>query len=183
MKFILLDPGHGGIDPGALAGTIEEDDLNYVVTEALAKQLQAKGFIVLFTRRQNDYVGPSDRLRIIRGTKPGAFISIHCNTAADPKVHGAEIYYRDKYDLPLAESIRKGLEKSVIGCRGVWQDVARLNRHLAVLNDLETPAVLVELGYMSNEADLKIIRENPDALAELIASSVAAYFEEMESTQ
>ena len=175
---IVLDPGHGGKDPGAVVGATEEDDINFIVTEYLGAKLQAKGFVVLFTRKKDDYVSPSNRLRIIREAHPDVFVSIHCNTADSSKVHGSEIYYRDEFDLPLARAIEKSLAKSIVGCRGVFQDVARLGRRLAVLGDLKTPAVLIELGYLTNDDERETIIKNPDAIAELIASSVTAFIEE-----
>jgi N-acetylmuramoyl-L-alanine amidase len=182
-KTILFDPGHGGYDPGASFSVFHEDDLNLDFAIALGLALRRRGFIVLYTRDTDTYLSPGDRLRIIREAKPDAAISIHYNATDNPAAHGGEIYYRDEYDLPLANALASALQHSELGCKKPFQDIARLNRRLAVLNDLKTCAVLLELGYLTNKNDREKIVEQRDSLAELLASSIAAYYEGIENDQ
>ncbi len=177
-KIILLDPGHGGLQTGKIQDGVKEKDINLEYALSLGQCLRQKGFLVLFTRDRNISFSLSERLRVIKEAKPNAFISIHCNAVDSTKIHGSEVYYRDEYDIPLAHEIQRGLEKTDIGCRGSFQDVEHLQKHLAVLNDLKTPSVLIELGYMSNTNDENTLL-NPNkraAIAELLASSITVYF-------
>lgn len=180
---IMIDPGHGGNDFGASVGNIHEDDLSLSLSIFLGVSLRKKGFDVIFTRNKDFYLSPSDRLRLINEEKPDVFVSIHYNYTDNKKVHGCELYYRDSYDLPLAKNILKAMEKSDFGCRGYFQDVEHLGKHLAVLGNLPVAAVLIEIGYMSNYNDFKKAIKNHSSLAELLSSSIAAYFYEKETTQ
>ena len=175
-KIVLLDPGHGGYQLGAVVGSDKEKDINLDYTFSLSAKLRQKGFTVIFTRDCDISLSLADRLRIIEEAQPSAFISIHCNAIDVPSVHGSEIYFRDEFDLPLAKDLQKGLEKTDIGCRGAYRDIERLNKRLTVLNNLQIPCVLIELGYMTNDGDKQKLKESKVAITELIASSIAAFY-------
>jgi len=179
---ILLDPGHGGTDPGAIdpETRIEEEDINLEVATALGELLEAAGHAVLHTRSSDVYISPSARLTLIRKWQPKAFISIHCNAAADPAAHGIETIYRDDYDRNLAMCVQAelvaatGLHNRGIKCDGTKE----YNRNLAVLKDLETPAILTEIGFITNDEDLAVMRDT-----RLIAQAIFDGIEAWRSTQ
>lgn len=173
MKTIFLDAGHGGNDPGAVSNEgIEEEDINLEVVLSAGIILRDAGFSVFYTRDKDKKLSPSQRLQIIKAYNPNAFISVHCNASNSPSAHGIETIYKDEYDKPLAMSVHNSLiETTELRDRGIKQDV----RNLAVLKDLETPAILIEIGFISNEEELEFIQSNIDIIAGAIAEGVIAW--------
>jgi N-acetylmuramoyl-L-alanine amidase len=175
---ILLDPGHGGADPGAVnqAARINEKDLNLDVCLALGPLLESAGHVVLYTRTGDASISPSARLALIRKWQPNAFISVHCNSANNPQAHGIETIYRDDYDRNLAICVQSELVAAThMNNRGIKCDGSpEYHRNLAVLKDDETPAILVEIGFLSNTEDLRQM-QNTQRIAQAIANGVQAW--------
>lgn len=175
---ILLDPGHGGADPGAVnpAMHVEEEDINLDVILALGPLLEAAGHVVLYTRTGDIGISPSARLTLIRKWQPQAFISVHCNSSDNPQAHGIETIYRDDYDRNLAICVQSELVAAIdMKNRGIKCDGSpEYHRNLAVLKDEETPAILVEIGFLSNSEDLRKL-QNTQLIAQAIADGVQAW--------
>lgn len=176
-KKILIDPGHGSKDPGAINqdSGIQEKDISLSIALKLSNLLRDKGFQALLTRDRDIYISPSDRLRMIQQYQPDAFISVHCNSSVNTQAHGIETIYRDDYDYPLASAIHKSLiAETEMRDRGIKDDIQELGRRLAVLGNLEVPACLCEIGFISNESDLSKIDDEDEhqAIAEAIAEGI-----------
>lgn|GEM_PF-2985043 len=94
-KRIVIDPGHGGSDPGAVSGQVREKDINNSVARKLADLLKAEGAEVIFTREpENDIdITLSDRVNISNSVNPDLFISIHNNSSTSSAANGVETYY------------------------------------------------------------------------------------------
>jgi len=99
IKTIMLDPGHGGKDPGAVSNGILEKDLNLEMSKILGDMLEEKGFEVLYTRTDDTFIPLEERTAMANSQKADLFISIHCNAHNSRRVRGFEVYY-----LNLAES-------------------------------------------------------------------------------
>lgn len=184
MKVIILDAGHGGSDSGAIneglpdiiGDETEEEDITLEVILALGNTLTNRGYDVKYTRIFDEYISPANRLKFIQDMEPDCFISIHCNSSTNEYARGIETIYRDSYDYPLAASIHKSLiAETELKDRGIKNDEKGLKRRLAVLSDLETPACLVELGFLSNEEDLDYMKNNWPIMVEAIAEGVDAW--------
>lgn len=176
MKILII-PGHGGQDPGAVAPTGEqEDDLNLEIALELYSILRDRGHQVLLSRDKDVYISPAFQLKMIQKEKPDAVIAIHCNASTKAETHGVETLYRDAFDIELAGAVHESLI-SVTGMqdRGVHQDLEYLKRKLAVLSDLETPACLVEVGYITNEEDLHEIEQDYKTIATAIADGIKTW--------
>lgn len=174
---ILLDAGHGGNDPGAVNAVahVEEEDITLAVESALTELLESAGHDVLHTRIGDTYVSPSARLNLIRQWKPDAFISIHCNAVDNHAAHGIETIYADDYDKELAARVQAEL----VTATGLTNRGARLDvRGLAVLKDLQTPAILTEIGFLSNADDLAVIQDT-----RLIAQAIFDGFQSWEQSR
>lgn len=156
-KLILIDPGHGGNDPGAVSknGT-KESLLNIKVSLYLMEYLKNYGYDVMLTRGMNtDMVGADEglsneeRKNIIAKTNCVAFVSIHMNKYSDETVHGAEtLYYSHSEESKiLAETVQKSIKNYVDkeNKRGI-----KAADNLFVLKASKSPSVLVECGYISN---------------------------------
>lgn len=92
---IMLDPGHGGKDPGAMAHGLIEKDVNLRFAKLLGKELKSKGFEVLYTRESDVFMPLEERTALANVKKADLFISIHCNAFPTAKISGMETYYLD----------------------------------------------------------------------------------------
>ena len=185
-RTIVLDPGHGGSDPGGCVdgAPINDAEIGYAVAVRLRTLLEQAGATVVMTREEipsNQKVFMTDRIEMNNQLEPDIFVSIHGNKAGTgvTTATGAETYtydgkiYTQKYLADdLAEKICDGLkvstnQKSVTKKKNLY--VLRMNNH---------PAVLVECGYLDNPGDLSLLATEAyqQKLAEGIYQGVTAYF-------
>lgn len=149
-KIIVIDPGHGGKDPGATTkiGVYEKD---IALAVALKVGALLKDDEVVYTRTEDVYVGLSERALIANQAQAGLFVSIHCNSVDDESAHGMEVYHHTHASEAAKRAARaiydKLLPASGLRGRGVK------SKDLAVLRETKMPAVLVELGFISNPGD------------------------------
>jgi N-acetylmuramoyl-L-alanine amidase len=215
VRTIMIDPGHGGKDPGATGVKgLEEKDVNLKVGLALGRHLHAKGFRVLYTRKTDAFIPLEDRTAKANAQKADLFISIHCNSFGDSAMQGMETYYLDLAnsndavrvasrenavsdraisdlqviltDLMLNSKLKESrdLAKNLHG-RAVKTTKAKhqLRDHgvhsapFYVLMGAKMPAVLLELGYITNPDEAKRLNSASyiDSLAEGLAQGVSAY--------
>ncbi|MDC0335794.1 N-acetylmuramoyl-L-alanine amidase [Pseudodesulfovibrio sp.] len=99
VRTIMLDPGHGGKDPGAVANGLREKDVNLRFSKVIGKILKEKGFNVVYTRTTDKFIPLEQRTAMANVKKADLFISIHCNANRSKKVNGMETY-----SLNLAKS-------------------------------------------------------------------------------
>ncbi|CCO23271.1 N-acetylmuramoyl-L-alanine amidase [Maridesulfovibrio hydrothermalis] len=92
FKTIMLDPGHGGKDPGASANGIKEKNVNLRFTKILAAKLKKAGFTVLYTRTTDKFIPLEERTGMANVKKADMFISVHCNAHRSSKINGIETY-------------------------------------------------------------------------------------------
>jgi len=175
MKF-LLDPGHGGEQPGAVYAGAQEKDINLAVVLRCAVVLRELGHDALTTRDNDITLSLVDRQSMIREYKPHALVSVHCNAAPSEDAVGVETYCRDDHDYPLANSVQTFLA-AYTGRkdRGVLSDVGVLKKRLAMLNNPDTPSCLTELGFLSNQIDMSYLIANVKTLGEVLAHGLDDY--------
>lgn len=166
---VIIDAGHGGFDGGAVVGEIFEKDINLAIANALSDMLKLSGIRVINTRT-DDTSTESDaslsianrkrsdlrnRLYLANGTPEAILISIHQNKFSSPSAKGAQIFYGNKSDKSalIAESIRKNIV-SLIQSENK-RALKKATKDVFLLYNSEIPAVIVECGFMSNEAELK----------------------------
>lgn len=148
---VIIDPGHGGADKGALWGGVRESTLNLKVAKRLEKKLKARGVPVIMTRKSDVYVSLKKRIQIANRYQRAVLVSIHFNaTTVGRRINGIETYYYGVRGKPLAYEIHKQL----VGRMKIKDRKLRKRRYV-VLTDTRCPAVLVECGYMSNPTQLK----------------------------
>lgn len=186
---IVVDPGHGGKDLGAV-GTdfgVLESDLNLQVADMLARLFRDAGAEVLLTREsaEVDYSGEAkteklkdmnNRARSVRDFMPDALVSVHMNKFTERSVRGAEAFYQKGREngRSLAQCIQDELNQSI--------NTARQRRihsgDFYILQAVEEPSVIVECGYLSNAEDEKLLQDpaHQQALAECIYRGVCRYF-------
>ncbi|MFC4023440.1 N-acetylmuramoyl-L-alanine amidase [Oceanobacillus longus] len=171
---IVLDPGHGGNDPGAIGlGGIFEKDLVSSTATKVEDQLRDAGANVITTRSGDYYVSLNERVNISNTNHTDAFISLHFDSYPVLSVKGVSTYYADSTDRKLAQNIQSTLASSVnLNNRGLMQGNYR------VLRNTTAPSVLVELGFISNPNDLAIIQaaEYQNQVAKAITNGLIQYF-------
>lgn len=160
MKKIMIDAGHGGRDPGAVGPSgVQEKVVTLVVakqvTGLLALVTEAKltrdGDIALGTNTSSDLTA---RANMANNWGANCFISIHCNSAADPRAHGTEVYHypNSTQGAALAQAIHSKLVPALgLTDRGVKQ------ANFAVLRQSRCPAALVELAFISNPTEENLL--------------------------
>ena len=96
LETVVIDPGHGGKDPGAVGiGNVYEKDINLKLAVMLAKRLRARSFNVVMTRTDDRFINLEDRTAIAESARGDIFVSIHVNASENKKLRGIEIYYLD----------------------------------------------------------------------------------------
>ncbi|AHV99108.1 N-acetylmuramoyl-L-alanine amidase [Paenibacillus sabinae] len=175
-KRIVVDPGHGGDDPGMIGttfGTMEKD-LNLQTALYLRDYLTAAGADVTMTRTRGDQrPSLSSRARLAPAVSADAFISVHYNSSPK-KISGTlTFFYSESDDLMLARSIEHRLGDG-IGLKS--NGVSFGDYH--ILRENETPAALVELGFLTSPGDESLVRRTSyqKKAAKAIAKGIADYF-------
>lgn len=152
FRTVVVDAGHGGIDRGARAvdGSLEK---TYALDTAkrVEKGLRARGYRVIMTRKGDYFVPLPTRAAVSNRNRGAVFVSIHYNWARRSGASGTETYYYNSKSYPLAANIQRELSK-ISTNRGVKK--ARFH----VLRNNTRPAALVELGFVSNPAELQRIK-------------------------
>ncbi len=97
MKTVVIDPGHGGKDPGAVGiGNAHEKDINLKLGLLLAERLRSRSFNVVMTRSDDSFIDLETRTAIAESAKGDIFVSIHVNASENKRLRGIEIYYLDE---------------------------------------------------------------------------------------
>jgi N-acetylmuramoyl-L-alanine amidase len=175
-KTIVLDAGHGGKDRGAAGknGTLEKT-LTLQTAQLLQGKLQKAGANVILTRNTDLFISLPNRVKTAYQYKADVFISIHYDSSHDPTVDGMTIYYYDVVrDYPLAASLYSRLSRiENMNNRGIrFGD-------FHVLRENSRPSVLLELGYLSNPKEEKLISSSlyQEQVTDAILDSLNEYFQ------
>jgi len=185
---ILIDPGHGGVDPGAVNKKygIQEKDLNLEISKKLGDILEEKNIRVLYTREDDNvpWITQMESLRKrveIEGyVKPDLFVSIHINSSLRPTSTGFEVWCTTENSESeiLANQITNEIKKiRYTEDRGLKY---KEDNDLYVINRVDSTAVLVELGFISNYEDLAFLlsEDGKNQCAEGIATGLINYYNE-----
>lgn len=183
---IIIDPGHGGIDSGAMANHVIEKQITMAISMKLAEVLQQHGALVTLTRsgdidyytrgkggKRNDLL---KRIQIIEESGAELFISVHCNAFHAVNLSGSQVFYSPNFSQNkiLAEGLQQALRDfPPNNKRQVKEDL-----HILLLNGTRIPGVLIETGYITNqkEALLLVTDDYQQKLVEQIGKALAYYF-------
>ncbi len=221
LDCVVIDPGHGGKDPGAVANGVREKDVNLAVAKKLGFYIEDRlGLRVVYTREDDRFVPLKERGRIANDECGKLFISLHANSARRKSASGTEIYFLGLHKTDAAHSVMER-ENSVIRLEndpGHYLDLSseqailatmaqsvylRESEHLAdvlhqqfrdramrttrgvkqagflVLWKASMPAILVELGFLTNKEEARYLNSSKghDLLASAIFRAVRSYRE------
>ena len=191
LATVILDPGHGGSDGGAVAileGTeIAEKDIDTAVCEMVKSLLERQNIEVLLTRTEDVDMDLKERTRFANEYGGDLFVSVHCNSSdEDSTAKGLECYYEKEGNkgLELAENIMNAAKASGnIDTRELRTDM------MYVVRFTDMPATLVEMGFMTNPDELKKLCRTSyqqllaDAIAEGILETLGLGSDESSSSE
>ena len=168
---IFLNAGHGGKDPGAVGKSgLKEKDVSARVVEILEERLKLNGYPVQVYQEKNHYTEVSKE-----ANKSGAtlFISVHCNSAANPEAHGTEVLYYPT--STKGKQLASILQQELVRATGLYNRGIKPRGDLHVLKATNAPAILVELAFISNANEEKLLKENPEIFANAIWEAIKIY--------
>lgn len=190
---IILDAGHGGEDPGAVANGLDEKVLNLSITNKIAEFLKLSGYHVVLTRsddrllynsgeeNRKKYYDLYNRLKFARVFSDAIFISIHMNKFPMESCKGLQTFYsmNDPRSAVLAEALQGA---STLVMPDNHRTIKSDNRTIFLLKNLQIPAVIVECGFLSNTQDAQNLSDASyqDKLAFALASGIGQYCEKMQ---
>jgi N-acetylmuramoyl-L-alanine amidase len=196
---VVLDPGHGGSDPGSVREGHYEKNINLAVALKVRKLLEAEEIRVVMTRSKDVAMELEDRVAVANRYRKSIFVSIHQNASLETAARGVETYFawprpasvvkmqRDRYGIPeeyafedergqaLAEKVQEAFCSTTSAVsRGTK------NRNFVVIRWVHGPAVLVECGFLSNavERDRLLSESYQDKAAQGIADGLVRYVKE-----
>jgi N-acetylmuramoyl-L-alanine amidase len=195
VKTIMIDPGHGGKDTGAIGTRYREKNIVLEISRKLRNLLKARGYRVLMTRTGDTFPSLHRRTNMCAKQKPDLFISIHCNAAGAKSARGIETYcmtpsgapstadkkpsYKtetgndfDKNNIRLALETQKHLLKNTkANDRGVK------HARFFVLKNASCPGILVEAGFLSNSYEERLLGSSAyqNKIAKGLADAITSY--------
>ncbi|MCP3032744.1 N-acetylmuramoyl-L-alanine amidase [Halobacillus sp. A1] len=170
----IIDPGHGGKDPGAVRSELYEKTITLSTAKKVDELLRDKGASVTLTRTDDTFIPVEERVQLSNSTTADAFISLHYNTFKDQSISGIDTFYNNVDESQqLAVAIQRSLVNHVKftnrGSKQASYQVLRENKH---------PALLIELGFISNPEERKLVRTDTyqEKAAKGIVSGLENYF-------
>lgn len=173
QKTVIIDPGHGGFDGGAVAsdGTVEKE-INLNISLTVAKLLKQNGVYVIMTREKDVSTEDTEsseiaskkrsdlknRLELMKDYPDSVFVSIHLNKFTTSSAFGSQVFYSDNED---AKMLGDTIQRSIVNL--VQHDNMRVNKKATsstyLLYNATVPAVLVECGFLSNAGELALLKQ------------------------
>jgi len=195
FRTVIIDPGHGGTDPGSVNSYGKEKDFNLRLAKILLRDLERKGFRVRMTRPTDAFPTLGQRVIYANRIADSIFVSLHFNSFTNNTAKGIETYAlspqgsgthnergvknnflkgnaRDSENIALATAIHASvIKKTQADDRGIKRD------RFTVLAGLAMPAILVEGGFLSNPQDARKIASTAylSLLSNGITSGIVAY--------
>ncbi|MGM9884890.1 GBS Bsp-like repeat-containing protein [Streptococcus hyointestinalis] len=197
-KVVYLDAGHGGYDPGATYFGQYEKNLTLAVQKRVKAKLEAAGYTVVTSRNTDTSVELLERSASANKSKADIFVSLHFNAGAQ-SANGVETYYYQYYSeypsrinqtyhndaerLKRSSELAQAIQSNVVAQTGSKNNGVK-RETFAVVRETTAPAVLVELGFISNQAEFNKINTAAyqEKLAEGVTKGILAYYDKYRSS-
>lgn len=198
FTLVILDPGHGGQDSGAMAANLVEKNLTLDIAQRVDRQLTARSIATLLTRIGDSYVPLADRAALSNRARDAVFVSIHCNDGLRDAANGVETYFaahqtnggpaiaswlpflQKVSDTPNVESqsLAAFIQQEIV-TRTQANDRGTKAEQFYVLANVRHPAVLVETGFLTNKEDISKLNDPNyrEQLAIAITGGIVKYRE------
>lgn len=178
-KLVVIDPGHGDHDPGAINSelNLKEKEVVLDISLKLKELLENTGFKVYMTRKDDTYVGLNERADAANNLKADAYISIHVGAHMDKAIEGIVSIYSsvdDRDNKTFATIVKNSVVKELNASdKGIIE-----RNNFIVLKETKMPAISLELGFLTNPKEEKLMQENDyrQSCAEGIHKGVIEYF-------
>lgn len=180
-QLVVIDAGHGGIDPGATKNSVFEKDLNLSIALKLEKLLNEKNIKTYLLRQDDTFVGLYDRPYIANALNASLFLSIHNNSIDNSKISGTETLYYPEKDGDTSftgEKFAKIIQDLLINKLGTVNRKTVERPGLVVLKYTKMPSALAEIGFLTNPSDLNNLKsenfqqKTAEALCDAIVKSL-----------
>lgn len=189
-KIIVIDPGHGGKDAGALSKNKQyyEKNINLGIALALKELLDKENIKVYYTRTTDDTVFLRPRVTLGNAVDCDYYISIHCNSNEVTSPNGTEVlYYDTKFKGVAAADLAKLFSEELGNTVGL-RNRGTILKHMEdifIMDKAEIPMVLIEMGYLSNSNDLNYLTDlqNQKTVAQGIYNAIMRAYEELPVTR
>lgn len=175
-RRVVIDAGHGGTDHGAIRDDTSEKDITLDVSQKVEDMLKKQGYAVLMTRPVDSFVSLADRVAMAEKFNPDIFVSIHVNSSVRPEITGIETHYYHQESLNLAQTVHSSLASAIDSKnRGLFKS------KFYVINHTTSPAILVEIGFISNDNERAqlVSEKRKQATAKAIVEGVNNYFKQL----
>src|SRR5213592_3631953 len=205
FAVVVLDPGHGGQDSGAMCCGMLEKDLTLDVAKRVDRLLQSEGIATVMTRVGDSYVSLADRATFANRVSDCIFVSIHFNEDNKPVSSGVETYYaahqitagsfvaswlpflwRPLFDSPNFESqsLAQYIQEALVARTGALDRGTRAEQFFVIAN-VTSPAVLIEGGFLTNKEDIsKVASEDyREQLAAAVTDGILGYGDAVKQRQ
>ncbi|PYG88211.1 N-acetylmuramoyl-L-alanine amidase [Ruminiclostridium sufflavum DSM 19573] len=153
---VIIDAGHGGWEPGAINGSIQEKEVTLAIALEVEKILKEKDISYFMIRNDDTYVSLEDRIKIANEKACRLFVSIHNNSYTDPAQRGVLTAYNPYSDT--GKDIA-GIMQSRLENLGMRNRELMPRPNLYVLRYTSMPSILLEIGFLSNKKDLKLLTD------------------------
>lgn len=165
---IFINAGHGGADPGAVSknGT-KEKDITKNVAALLVYELIQKGYEVEFFQQKRNVTEVSAAEST---SNSDLFISLHCNSVNNPEANGVEVLYYTK--SKKGKAIAQTIQNALLSMTKLKDRHIKARDDLHILKRTLAPAILIELAFLSNEKEEKMLLENPEVFVKGILSGI-----------
>ena len=205
FAVVVLDPGHGGQDSGAMCGGVLEKDLTLDVAHRVDRLLEAEGIATVMTRRGDTYVSLADRATFANRVSDCIFISIHFNEDNQPVSSGVETYYAAHQITPaslttswlpflwraLSESPNvesqslAGFIQEALVARTQALDRGTKAKQFFVIANVTSPAVLIEGGFLTNKEDISRLASEDyrEQIAAAVSDGILRYRDALKERQ
>lgn len=174
---VVIDAGHGGHDHGADCDGLLEKELIGAIVEKIRTQHRNENIVLHYTRDSDRFVSLQDRVEMINEIKPDLVLSLHANKLARTEVSGMEFYISDKASTQersrsVAEKLSEKFSKN-----HDFKTRKIATAPFFILKNSEAPAVTVELGFLSNSDDRKVLTD--DNHQQQIAATIIEFLSEL----
>ena len=183
-KVIVLDAGHGGLDPGTIYKDIYEKDINLSITKILEYKLSSMGATVILTRKDDHDLSNGvknnrkktdfdKRIKIINNDYVDMYISIHLNYLSNTKYYGPQVFYNNDSQA-MADIIQNELNDATRSDRVI----KKIPGSTYMYKRLNKKGVLIECGFLSNsnERNKLLTKEYQDVIADAITKGIVKYY-------
>jgi N-acetylmuramoyl-L-alanine amidase len=175
---VILDPGHGGVDPGVTADQFKESAYVFAFAKQVEAELKGLGHVTILTRGAEQSARLKDREKLVADTGADVVIGLHVSSSKDPAQRGIRIFQCPKKEVAALLPAERGLPNEIARTMAGISPKPELSQHNLGKAFLGSPKGLVlELGYISNPEDLKNLL-NPEYQREL-AKALAVAIDEL----